>query len=196
MNGNENNHLLCEEASRGHIDDVARLVQLCDARWFNNAALRAAARMGHTRCVELLIPHSSVQDHNSWALREASANGHYECVKLLMAVSDPNDFPVILENVARVGCRKSVTFVLQQVSNVQNVTAALKIAAIHNHYDCVDILYPHADVGAALDCLIHSYAHHQKFWQPLQDRYNAEQQKTSLECAVGAVEHTFRVSKL
>lgn len=194
--GNEqNNFSLCEAAAEGNVDDVSRLVQLCDASWFDNLALREAACGGHTRCVELLIPHSSVHK-NSLALREAAANGRHECVKILIGVCDPNDFPNILQSVVRGGCSKSVALVLQQVSNIEIITAALEIAAIHNRCDCVDLLYPHANVGAALESLTNSYAHYQKFWQPLQNRYDAEQQNTVLREAVRDVQHSARSAKI
>lgn len=180
----QNNLLLCEAAAEGNVDDVTRLVQLCDAKWLNNLALREAACCGHTRCVELLIPHSSARDNNSLALREAAANGRHECVKLLMGVSDPNDFPNILRYAAQGGCHKSLALMLPHVSDAKSVTVALETAVIHKRYDCVDVLYPHANVGAALESLTNSYAHYQKFWQPLQDRYDAEQQNATLCHAV------------
>jgi len=198
VNENENNTLLCDAASLGHTDEVARLVQLCDARWRDNAALRAAAKNGHTRCVELLIPHSSAQDNESWALRSAASYGHYECVKLLMGVSHPDDFPMILGAAAQAGCRKSVALVLQHVSNVESITEALETAVIHKHYDCVDILYPRADVGAALDRLLNDFysARYEHCWRPVRDRYNAEQQNTVLREAVHDARPSSRTAKI
>ncbi len=184
MTYNENNYLLCEAAAEGNVEEVARLVQLCDARWCENAALREAACGNYPLCVELLILHSTAHDNDSWALRDAAEKGHHECVKLLIDVSDPDDFPIVLENATRAGCSKSVALVLQYVSNIRIVTAALEIAVMNSHYDCVDVLYPGANVVAALENLTSYYPHCQKFWQPLQDRYNAEQQKIALNSAV------------
>lgn len=198
MSENENNHLLCKAAAEGNTDEVARLVELCDVKCGGNLALREAAKMGQTRCVELLIPHSSARDNESWALRTAAVHGRYECVKLLMGVSDPNDFPFALESASMGGCHKSVALVLQQVSDVKSVTKALETAVINEHYDCVDILYPRADVGAALERLqlIKKSHPYKKCWRPVQDRYDAEQQNTVLREAVGDMQPSSRSAKI
>lgn len=192
----DNNYELCDAATEGDFDEVVRLVQLCDARWGYNAALRDAAENGHAQCVEVLIPHSTPKENDSWALREACENGHFECVKLLLPHSDPNDFCVALENAAREGCAKSVDLILPQVSNVVALTSALEIAAINGHYDCVEVLYPHANVGRALNNLHEYYSRYKDNWSGLQDRFDAEQQKIVLEQVVDTPLPPSRLKKM
>lgn len=188
MDNDDNNFALCEAVQDGDEAEVARLAQLCDPSWCENAALREAVEYNHVGCVQLLIPKSQPHDNDSWAMREAAKLGHFECLKLLLPVSDPADLGETLCNAARAGCAQSVAFVLGylgDVDDVRDITTALEIAAMNSHYDCVDVLYSKADVELALKNLKAYYPHYHDECLPLHDRYDAEQQKIVLNGCVG-----------
>ena len=184
MDNDDNNFALCEAVQDGDEAEVARLAQLCDPSWCENAALREAVENNHVGCVQLLIPKSQPHDNESWAMRDAARLGHFECLKLLLPVSAPSDLDETLENAARSGCARSVAFVLEYVDDLHTITGALEIAAVNAHCECVDVLYPKADVCLALHNLKEYYSHYHDEWLPLQDRYDAEQQKTVLHGCV------------
>lgn len=183
-NNDDNNFALCEAAQDGDEAKVARLVQLCDPSWCENAALREAVENNHVGCVQLLIPKSQPHENDSWAMRDAAKYGYFECLKLLLPVSDPRDLGETLENAARAGCAHSVAFVLEYIDDLHTITGALEVAAVNSHHDCVDVLYPKADVSLALHNLKTYYSHYQDEWLPLYERYNAEQQKIVLTTCV------------
>lgn len=73
---------------------------------------------------------------------------------------------------------------------------ALLCAAVYSHFDCVDVLYPLADVKKTLENLNLYYSSRKDQWRFLEERYYAEQQKIVLNACIETPNTTTRVSKL
>lgn len=92
-------YFLTEAAESGDIDELARLLPLCDPKFGNSQALRFAALHGQIECVKLLIPVSDPKAEDSFALRWAVERGHTDIVELLIPVCDvPKVLQTLSEN--------------------------------------------------------------------------------------------------
>ena len=72
----------------GQIDEVKRLIPLCDPKRDQRAALWHAATIGNIECLKLLIPVCNPKAFNSLALRCALYYQNNDCVVLLHSLSD------------------------------------------------------------------------------------------------------------
>jgi len=72
----------------GHLDDVKRLIPLCNPKHDASAVLWHAATIGNVECLKLLIPVCNPKASNSLALRCALYHQHHDCVVLLHPVSN------------------------------------------------------------------------------------------------------------
>lgn len=72
----------------GLLDDVKRLIPLCDPKQHDSEALWHAATIGDVECLKLLIPVCNPKASNSLALQCALYYQHNDCVVLLHPLSN------------------------------------------------------------------------------------------------------------
>lgn len=72
----------------GLLDDVKRLIPLCDPKQNDSEALWHAATIGDVGCLKLLIPVCNPKASNSLALQCALYYQHHDCVVLLRPLSN------------------------------------------------------------------------------------------------------------
>ena len=70
------------------IDEVKRLIPLCNPKHNDSAALWHAATIGNVECLQLLVPVCDPKASNSLALRCALYYQHTDCVVLLHPLSN------------------------------------------------------------------------------------------------------------
>lgn len=74
----------------GRVDEVERLIPLCDPKHNHSEALWHAATIGNIECLRLLIPVCDPKSSNSLALRCALYYQHKDCVAVLYPLSNVN----------------------------------------------------------------------------------------------------------
>lgn len=158
-------------------------------------AVMFAVKHNSVACLEVLVStHPLLQYTN--AFYGAAQNGLLECVQLLSPYVTKATFGQALESAARDGRTSTVVFLSDKIEEQSFFNTALRTAALRQQYDCVDVLYPLAQIDEVLRLLHQYFIGRRSDWGFLEERYNAEQQKTTLARAVGAGDHTSRVSKL
>lgn len=169
-----------------------------------NAVVGWAALHGHTECLEYVMnrdQHSNGRHTQTptkrLPLELAAQYRNVECVKLLIGVSSCEAGSAALIAAAKSGCVKSVELLLQGNFEFMGVNLALYFAALNTNCDCVDALYPLANVQQTLEQLNTTQARYKNSWRFLEERYCAEQQNIVLNTAVETSQPTvMRVSKL
>lgn len=139
--------LLIDAAACGNVDEVQRL------RWeravtniaaTDGSALCWAAYYGHSACVAVLPPTEIIP--------QKTLRGYSSCdVGVLMALVMTEICPL------RLAASQGHSACVRLLLNAPNIDGALIEAAIGGHEECMDILYPLADVTAVLQYLHENY---------------------------------------
>lgn len=169
-------------------------------------AIGAAAANNHAQCLRYLMNPQPNSNGVYGALPErgytlplliAAKHGHVECMNVLLPVSDPQYFWLVLNEAAKQGCVHGVELLLaQKCIEYTDMETPLLCAAVYSHLNCVDALYPLADVQKTLENLNLYYSSCKNQWRFLEERYYAEQQKIVLNACIETPSTTTRVSKL
>ena len=160
----------------------------------NIQTLMAAAEKGDTHSVALYVQSCDEQTKQQ-LLETAARHNHANCVELLVSECSSGSVGWVLNELIRENCVKGVVCVLEYVDNIRVFNAALGMSALCNQQECLNILYPLADVPLVLRSLREQYYSYN--FNSLENMYNAEQQKTVLTCAVeNTVQHQKAFKKM
>lgn len=186
---------LFEAIANNNPDDVAWWLSLGAPLKVVEGAVMLAVQHNSVACLEVLVSTHPLLQHTN-AFYFAAHSGLLECVQLLSPHVTKATFGQALESAARDGRTSTVVFLSEKVEEQSFFNTALRTAALYQQYDCVDVLYPLAQIDEVVRLLHQYFIGRRPDWSFLEERYNAEQQKTTLVGAVGAGGHTSRVSKL
>lgn len=199
------NKAFIQAAKHGQLECLNVLKSKIDLNT-QDRAIGAAAANNHAQCVRYLMnpqPNSNgvygtvQRATNTLPLLIAAEHGHVECMNVLLPVSDPQYLWLVLNEAAKQGCLHGVELLLaQNCIEYMVMETALLCAAVYSHFDCVDVLYPLADVKKTLENLNLYYSSRKDQWRFLEERYYAEQQKIVLNACIETPNTTTRVSKL
>ena len=126
------------------------------------------------RCIALGFPCSIYSD----ALERAVVWNQAQCVSELIPVT--HNYTDAFIQATIYGSVECVALLLPLSNPQTKNSAALVFAAANGHHNCVDALYAVSDVSAALSVLRTNFGGIRKIWIELEDRFEAERQKTEL----------------
>ena len=115
---------LIEACQRGHVEDVKRLLRICDPRKSNFAAFREAVRQGHTEVVELFVSTTTELPIHA-ALQDAVLRGFTTLIPLLIGERDSNTYA--LQTASHLGeTRRQIIEMLIPVSDYQKTLTRME----------------------------------------------------------------------
>ncbi len=145
---------IIESARRGHVEQVRSLIPLSIDKEKNSLALRAAAKNGHVECVKLLIPVSN--PNPLLALSESIRGGYTSVVEVLIPVTDTWSTRLDFMSEAVMAGSSECLRLLLPVSDRDDVSTQLVLAASRGHVECVQMLRPYAKEKDATVALVAS----------------------------------------
>lgn len=175
--------------------DVAWWLSLGAPLKIVEGAVMLAVKHNRVACLDVLVSTHPLLPYTN-AFYAAALNGLLECVQLLSPYVTKAAYGQALISAAADGHTSTVVFLSHKIEEQSFLNTALRNAALYQQYDCVNVLYPLAQIDEVLRLLHKYFINRRPDWGFLEERYNAAQQKTTLVGAVGAVEHTSLVSKL
>ena len=137
-----------------------------------------AAQAGYVADVLSFVALKLPQRVYNTALQAAARNGHVDCVAALMDVT--NNHTDALIDAADHGHVECVRMLIPGSDPKANSSEALLCAALGGHVSCMDALYAVSNVQTVLNNLHTYYIESYDMWMILNERFEAEQQKTAL----------------
>lgn len=189
---------LVAAAQTNDLETVRDLMWGCNPKDRNSLPFITAARFGHLECLEALKTVSEVAANDAQALTEAALRGHLPCVKFLWKLSIPSlshRGDKALAAAAGAGHLKVVQYMLEKGADPHyKMSAPLRAAALHQHYDMVDFLFEHSSPLDALAGLRTQNAKtHQ--WQWFEEYVQAKNQKNVLNHEVSTNCNTVSIAR-
>lgn len=137
-----------------------------------------AAQAGYMADVQRFMALQLPQHVYNTALQAAARNGQVDCVAALMEVTKNHTDALI--DAADHGHVECVRVLIPGSDPKANGSEALLCAALGGHVSCMDALYAVSNVRTVLNNLHTYYIESYNMWIILNERFEAEQQKTAL----------------
>jgi ankyrin repeat protein len=141
---NKNNNAIISACYNNHLDIIKMLLddKRVDPTIYNNLPLQDVCEIGNVEVVKLLLADSRVDPTSldNRAFQNACYNGNIDIVKLLLedkrVVPDNKAF----QNACQQGHFDIVEFLLKDVDPADKQNLAIRLATLHGHTKCVELL--------------------------------------------------------